>query len=117
MPKPTPLTPEQRAAVADDIRAGMGRNAIARKHGISAGSVTNIARAEHLWFDRCTQTALASLNRSADLYRERVNREIQLWEQLLALPQTTRLRDGKETRAYRRLNRELDNLHRHAKPR
>ena len=117
MPKPTPLTPEQRAAVADDIRAGIGRNATARKHRISAGSVTNIARSEHLWFERCTQTALASRSRSHDLWRARTEREDQLIDDILALPQTTRLRDGKETRAYRRLNRELDNLHRHAKPR
>ncbi|WP_417508739.1 hypothetical protein [Microbacterium sp.] len=29
---PAPLAAETRRAVADDIRAGLGRNAIARKH-------------------------------------------------------------------------------------
>lgn len=42
---PARMAPEKRAAILKDIRAGKkSRNQIARDHGVSAGSVTNIAR-------------------------------------------------------------------------
>lgn len=41
-----PLTPEQRDNILTDILTGdLSRNEIARKHHVSAGSVTNIAKA------------------------------------------------------------------------
>jgi len=51
---PAPLAPRKRAAVLKDIRAGLPRNEIARKHKVSQGTVTGIAKAEHLTdaFDR-----------------------------------------------------------------
>lgn len=63
-----PLTPETVAAVEADIRAGeLSRNEIARKHGISTGSVTNIAKRAGLTtaFDRAA-TARAHAARVAD---------------------------------------------------
>jgi transposase-like protein len=41
---PQRMAPERRAAILRDIQAGKSRNQIARDHGVSAGSVTNIAR-------------------------------------------------------------------------
>jgi len=46
------LTHQERQAIADDIRAGHTRNDIARRHQRSAGTVTSIAQAEGLSFDR-----------------------------------------------------------------
>jgi transposase-like protein len=63
------LAPEKRAAILADIRSGRkSRNAIAREHGVSAGTVTNIARQAGLTaaFDRsatksATEAAVADL--------------------------------------------------------
>jgi|UPI0008DA3ED8 transposase-like protein len=109
---PAPLSPTRRAAIADDIRAGKGRNAIARDHGISPGTVTTIARREHLWFEQCTRTAAASEARRIDCEAIRVRREQELLDQYLALPTTIRS-DGRETRTARRLSYQLYDLHRH----
>jgi transposase-like protein len=52
---PAPLAPRKRAAILKDIEAGgKPRNQIARDHGVSAGSVTNIAREARIGdaFDR-----------------------------------------------------------------
>lgn len=64
---PPPISPEVRAAVASDIRAGKPRNAIAREHRISPGSVSNIAKAEGITsaFDR-TLTAKAARAKQVD---------------------------------------------------
>ncbi len=46
---PGPIPPEVRAAVLTDIREGkLGRNQIARKHGINGASVTTIARENNI---------------------------------------------------------------------
>jgi len=55
---PPPLDPAKRAAIAEDIRAGKARNAIARERGVSPATVSNIARENNLTFDRTlTETA------------------------------------------------------------
>lgn len=111
---PAPLPQTTRDAVADDIRAGcLGRNAIARKHGISAGVVTKIARANEFWFPNDWQTMAGARARQIDLEAARLEREDELLNELLSLPQTTRQRDGRETKAYRRLSYKLYDLQRH----
>ncbi|WP_448002562.1 hypothetical protein [Agromyces bauzanensis] len=112
MPKPLPLARTTREAVAHAIRAGEGRNAIARTFGISPGSVTNIARERGLWFERCTQTATASRARQIDQWAERVDRVDHLMRKILALPTTMR-HDGTATRAIRRLDSQLRDANRH----
>lgn len=113
MPKPTPLTPEQRAAVADDIRAGMGRNAIARKHRISTGSVSNIARDEGLHFERDWVTVAGTEAHRIDCELARLERREALLDEYMALTTTSRLRDGRETRAAKKLGYALYNIDRH----
>ena len=110
---PAPLSPTRRAAIVDDIRAGHGCNATARKHHVSPSTVSGIARHEGLFFDNDHMTALAAENRRWHAARARDAREGELLDQLLALPQTTRQRDGRETKAYRRLSYSLYDLHRH----
>lgn len=110
MPKPTPISQALRAAISSDIRAGLGRNATARKHGVSSGTVSNIARDEHLWFDRCVHTAPASHARQIDRWAERVNRSEALWETLLTTPYR---QDGTEPRRVRKASYALYNLDRH----
>ena len=108
-----PLNRETRNAIADDIRAGLGCNATARKHHVSPGTVSKIARHEGLWFERNTQTALAASNRRADCLVARAQREAKLIDELMALPQTTRQRDGRETNGFRRISYKLYDLQRH----
>lgn len=59
------ITPQQREAIANAIRAGQGRNEIARDHNVSVGSVTNIAREIGRPFDR-SATKAATDARIAD---------------------------------------------------
>jgi hypothetical protein len=112
----TPIPPEKRAAMVPDMRLtflNLGRNEIARRHGVSPGIVSKIAREEHHYFERATQTAEATAARRADCEVRRSERENQLLDDYLALPATTRLRDGRETRAARLLSYQLYDLHRH----
>lgn len=110
---PAPLPRETRGAIADDIRAGLGRNAIARKHSVSAGTVTNIARSEELWFANDWMTMTGTEAHRVDAEAARMKREDELIDRLLALPQTTRQRDGRETKAYRRISYALYDVKRH----
>lgn len=110
MPKPTPLTPEQRAAVADDIRAGIGRNATARKHRISAGSVSNIAKSIGHTFTHTPSTATATYCARIDAARRRVDRERQLIHE-----QTLALAHGRHKRA-RRIEKRITDLNRFHQP-
>ena len=65
---PKPLNPDIRAAILHDIQAGTKpRNQIARDHGVSGSTVTNIAHQEHITsaFDR-SQTVKATQSKQAD---------------------------------------------------
>lgn len=67
---PAPIPDDVRAAILDDIRAGKPRNQIARDHNVSTGSVTNIAKANGLTFDRAA-TKDATQARKTDMAAER----------------------------------------------
>jgi transposase-like protein len=110
---PAPLPAERRRAIADDIRAGMGRNEIARKHQVSPSTVTGIARDEQLHFENDWMTLTAVRCQQADAQAARAEREDRIIRDLLALPQTSRARDGRETKAYRRISYALYNVNRH----
>jgi hypothetical protein len=116
MPKPMPLSQQTRDAVEADIRAGLGRNAIARAHGISAGSVTNIARSAGLWFDNDWRTTTATEAHRIDAAAARLDREEQLWNAYLN-HQARYTADGRETkgsaRERERLSYKLYDLDRH----
>lgn len=74
---PASLAPEKRAAILADIRAGKPRNQIARDHGVSAGTVTNIAREnnEAGAFDRsATKTATAAATADSAAVRAATSR-------------------------------------------
>lgn len=74
-----PVQPEERARVVELIKAGMARNEIARETKLGAATITRIAQAEGLSFDR-SQTAAAVEARKVDLAAERVR----LLERMLA---------------------------------
>lgn len=112
MPKPLPLPQSTRDEVVRRIHAGEGRNAIARALGISPGSVTNIAQAHGLWFERSAWTAEATTARQIDQWVARIDREEDLLNQYLAL-KTTMNRARKPTRAEKRLSYALYNTRRH----
>lgn len=109
----TPIPVDVRDAVLADIQAGVGRNAIARAHGISAGSVLGIAHTAGAFFPRCVDTATATRARQIDLAAERVEREAVLWETYLATPAR---QDGTEPRSVRRASYALYNLNRKSPP-
>lgn len=70
---PKPLGAAVRAAILTDIRAGeLSRNAIARKHGVGAATVTKLAKTtgDATTFDR-SQTQKATRAREADSRSER----------------------------------------------
>lgn len=60
-----PLTDDERARIADAIRKGSPRNQIARDFGRSPGTVSAIAKAHELTFDR-SATKHATEARQAD---------------------------------------------------
>lgn len=72
MSRGRPVEPETRAEAARLIEAGMTRNAIARKLGIGAATVTQIAADVGLSFDRA-QTDAATKARAVDLAAERIS--------------------------------------------
>ena len=86
MPGPSSITDEQRAQVLELHRQGKGRNEIAKTVGISAGSVTNIANAAGIEFDRA-ETAAATQARRQDLAKKRADAEADELE-ILRLQQT-----------------------------
>lgn len=92
------------------MRAGLGRNAIARKRGISPGSVSNIAREIHHSFERCVDTATATEAHQIDMAFARVQRAEQAWTTYLATP--ARRRDGRETRRARKASYQLYDIDR-----
>ncbi len=77
---PKALAPEKSAAILADIKAGgKPRNEIAREHGVSAGTVTNIARKAGVAsaFDR-SQTAKATRAREVDCKALRARLKVDL---------------------------------------
>lgn len=58
-------------------------------------------------------TASGSEAHRVDCATARVEREAELIGELMALPQMTRQRDGRATKAHRRLSDKLYDLHRH----
>lgn len=114
MPRTKPIPSALREDILLDIRGGiLGRNAIARAHGVSTGTVTNIARAAGAFFPRCANTAAATRARKIDLALARVERETELWEIYLATPAR---RDGTEPRRARRASYALYDIHRKHRP-
>ena len=113
MPRPTPIPPETRQAVLAAHGLGMTRNAIARTHGISAGSVSNIIRAAGLVFAGCVQTVTARRARQIDQAAARLEREGELWGILLETPYRA---DGSEPRRVRRASYALYDLTRKSTP-
>jgi hypothetical protein len=59
------LTDAQRLRIMDMVRAGRGRNEIAREIGVSGGTISRVASKAGLTFDR-TETRRATDARSAD---------------------------------------------------
>ncbi len=74
MPSPSSIPDDVRAKVVALHKAGKGRNEIARTLGISAGSVTAIAKKAEIAFDR-TDTAAAVEARRIDLAQMRADLE------------------------------------------
>lgn len=76
---PAPLNPEHRARITQAIREGGQRNTIAREHNVSGSTVSGIAKAEGIHFDR-SQTRHARVALAEDY----ASRRAQLREDLLA---------------------------------
>lgn len=110
---PAPLSRERRHAIAEDIRAGVGCNETARKHGVSPSTVSGIARDEELYFENDWMTLTAVRCQQAYAESARIDRYDRIFREFMALPQTERARDGRETKAYRRVSYALYDVNRH----
>jgi transposase-like protein len=108
MPKPTPLGTSLRNLIGNEIAMGTGRNELARKHGVSPGIVSKIARERGLGFRNVNMTALATHARQVDQWAARMDREDELLDQYLALTDTQH-----GTRAETRLIYALYDVRRH----
>lgn len=75
---PRPIEPEKRAAILADIRSGeLGRNEIARKHGVGLATVSRIADDEGLtgaWDRTATKNATEALRLDNAALRARTSR-------------------------------------------
>ncbi|MER5421658.1 hypothetical protein [Streptosporangium roseum] len=77
---PAPIPDTKRQAILDDIRAGKSRNAIAREHGVRAGTVTKIAQENDLRFARS-----ATKHATAASVADTASRRAALAERLIRL--------------------------------
>ena len=77
---PAPIDAAKREAITADIKAGKPRNQIARDHGVSAGTVTNIAKAAGITgaFDR-SNTAKATRAKQFDAAAARAQLVVDLY--------------------------------------
>lgn len=110
MPKPQPISPAKRQYIANRIRFGAGRNAIARTEGVSPGVVSKIARENGLLFAD-TKTINATTARQIDQFAIRVERVNEIFDKYFAL-ETTIKPNGTPTRTERRLRYALYNADR-----
>lgn len=108
---PAPLPHDVRQRVADAIRAGRGRNEIARTEGISTGAVTKIAETERLTFTHPAPT-VATRARQVDSELARLRREQRLLEAALSAQPTRQ--NGRPTKTWERLSYAMYNNDRHA---
>ncbi len=71
---PSRIPDDKRAAILADIRAGLkSRNQIARDHGVSAGTVSNVAAQADVTFDRSkTKSATAAAVADSRARREAI---------------------------------------------
>lgn len=63
MPRGRPVTDETRSRLLQALREGMTRNAASREFGIAAATVTKIAKAEGISFDRAKTAAAVEAHR------------------------------------------------------
>lgn len=75
MPPPTPVSDAERARIIATIEAGTSRNDTARKHKRSPGTITKIAHAAGLSFDR-SATRAATEAKQADNRARRAGQAI-----------------------------------------
>jgi hypothetical protein len=106
MPKSQAIDAELRRRIGDGIGMGLGRNELARRHGVSPGLVSKIARERGLWFENCTMTATATQAQQIDQWAKRADREDELLHKYLAL-------DNTDSRKARKLSYALYNVSRH----
>lgn len=86
---PAPLDPEKRALIEQDIRDGLTRNEIARKHGVSGATVTKIGKKVEATgglpaFDR-SQTKQATAAAQTDLAARRADLAVRLMNRAFEL--------------------------------
>lgn len=122
MPKRSkPLrTPDHlRQQIGDDIAVGFGRNEIARRHGVSPGLVSKIARERGLGFRNTWMVDTAVQARQVDLFKQRADKAEALWQEQLQLigsrvaADPLKARPARTTRREKKLSYAIYNLDRH----
>lgn len=104
MPAHAPIPDDLRSAISTDLAAGVGRNATARRHGVSTGLVSKVARSVGQTFPNAPTRATECARIDAALAR--IEREKQLiQEQTLALAH-------RRLRRARRLEKRINDINR-----
>lgn len=76
--KPLRIPDQLRNQIGDEIAVGFGRNDIARRHGVSPGLVSKIARERGLGFRNAWMVDTAVHARQIDLWKQRVEKAEEL---------------------------------------
>ncbi len=108
--KPLRTSDHLRQQIGDEIAVGFGRNEIARRHGVSPGLVSKIARERGLGFRETPRVSAAAHARQIRAWEAREDRLDELIAQYVATPLR---RDGRPTKMQRRLSYAIYNATRH----
>lgn len=112
--KPLRTPDHLRQQIGDEIAVGFGRNEIARRHGVSPGLVSKIARERGLAFRNTHMVDTAITARQIDLWKQRVQKAEALEaEQERLLASKDPLHAHEPTRRERKLSYAIYNLDRH----
>lgn len=108
---------ELRNTIGDEIAVGLGRNDIARRHGVSPGLVSKIARERGLGFRNTWMVDTAVQARQVDLFRQRIDKaealERELEQTIAARTSSNPARIRKVTKREKQLTYAIYNLDRH----
>lgn len=115
--KPLRIPDQLRNTIGDEIAVGFGRNDIARRHGVSPGLVSKIARERGLGFRNTWMVDTAVQARQIDLFKQRMDKaealERELEQTITARANGNPANAHKTTKREKKLSYAIYNLDRH----
>lgn len=115
--KPLRIPDQLRNEIGDEIAVGFGRNDIARRHGVSPGLVSKIARERGLCFRNAWMVDTAAHARQIDLWKLRVEKAEELEREHFAIIKARTAghpeKEPKTTRREKKITYAIYDLDRH----